>query len=156
MKRNLLILMALLLAAPTWLKGANEPKNPLVGIWQLCIVNPETKSLKAIKVYKIFDTNNNVSILNDEVEKNCMGLITMQAKFHIQSDSTYTEDVIYNSTKAYDGARSLMKYHIISSDNNEFLCSSYPTPDKKHRIGEVWRRVNKAPQQGGSAKQNEI
>ena len=156
MKRYLVILMALLLAGPTWLKGANKPKNPLVRIWQRCIVNPDTKSMQVVKVYKIFDTNNNVSILNDEVEKNCAGLITMQAKFHMQSDSTYIEDVIYNSTKAYDGARSLMKYHIISSDNNEFLCSSYPTPDKKHRIGEVWRRVNKAPQQGGSAKQNEI
>ena len=148
--------MALLLAAPTWLKGATNPKNRLVGIWQLCIVNQSSKSMEAVKVYKIFDTDDNVYILNDQFAKNSVGLITMQAKFHVQSDSTYVEDVNYNSNKAYDGARSLIKYHIILSDNNEFLCSSYPTPDKKNRIGEVWRRVNKAPQQGNSTENKEI
>jgi hypothetical protein len=98
------------------------------------------------KIYKIFDGEGNVVILNDDFAKNCVGLITMQAKYKIQSDTSYVEETTFNTNKAYIGAKSLIEYHFITSGNNEYLCSSYPAPDKKHRIGEVWRRVEKAPQ----------
>lgn len=111
--------------------------HPLIGIWQQEITASNGHFIR-IPVWKIMAGDGTFSIIM-MTDKTCHTVQTLDGRYTISSDSTYTEQVKTNIIHpTQNNAVNLLNYKFQTPDN---LIISYQLQGNSHRVQERWRRI---------------
>ncbi len=140
MKRILLLFFAVSFAMCF---RAQNNENPLVGVWQQCIIETDDNGEKhpvAADIVKVVSEDNTYFVILGSGTKSAK-VITQQGRWYLQNDSVFHEQIDRHYMAPYaEKTSTVLKYKFLG-DDKDFILLEFKMSGTNSTMREIWRRV---------------